>query len=139
MQALRIARPERINDQSGGEPDLLLLFKEGKRGCVQISAKEDNRHYIDSKKAGNVLPQSARFNPDVFICIGRPDFQPLAIEQGFHLGKKHNFKLIPIYILSELYVRFREGTLSKEDVTSILFNERGYVSMYRLAKNAASG
>lgn len=119
----------RITDQHEGEPDLLMIFPNSDKLTVQITAKEDNTKFVDSKKAGDVIAQSARFHPQGFICIGRPDFQKLAIEHASHLAKDFNFKLIPVYVLAELYVRFVEGKLTLDNCTNFLLNTKGYIQI----------
>jgi hypothetical protein len=47
---------------------------------------------------------------------------------------EHNFKLIPIYLLAELYVRFREGKLSPDQIRPFLLNARGYLNFAALEK-----
>jgi hypothetical protein len=115
-----------------GEPDHLLVFEGGKKLTAQTTAKLDNKHFIDSKKAGDVIPQSARFAPDGYICFGRPDFQALAKEQAKYQGKQHNFKLVPIFALAELYVRYREGKLTPAQIATFLLNQRGYLDVQRI-------
>ncbi|WP_088549805.1 DEAD/DEAH box helicase [Paenibacillus aquistagni] len=125
---------DRIAEQSKGEPDLLMCLNTGHKYTIQVTAKEDKNKYIDSKKAGDVIPQSARLDPDGYICIGRPDFQELAIDQASHLGKKHNFKLVPLYALVELYVRVEEGELSSNDVTKFIVESKGYLNISAIDK-----
>lgn len=124
----------RITDQRQAEPDHLLTFPSGEKLTAQTTAKDDNNNFVDSKKAGDVIPQSARFHPNGYICFGRPDFQQLAQEQAGHQAVEHNFKLIPIYVLAELYVRFREGKLSPDRIRAFLLNARGYLNFGALDK-----
>ncbi|WP_158626261.1 hypothetical protein, partial [Corallococcus praedator] len=123
---------QHIAEQRSGEPDLLLLFESGSKYTVQITAKESNSKFVDSKKAGDVIPQSARYSPDGFICIGRPDFESLAKEQAGHLGTTFNYKQIPLYILVEIFVQTREGRLSDEQAERLIIAERGYFSFDRI-------
>jgi len=124
----------RITDQRQAEPDHLLTFPGGEKMTAQTTAKDDNNSFIDSKKAGDVIPQSARFHPNGFICFGRPDFQQLAQEQAGHQAVEHNFKLIPIFVLAELYVGFREGKLTPEQIRHFFLNARGYLNFTALEK-----
>lgn len=119
----------RITDQKKGEPDLLMTFPDGRKLTVQVTAKEKTTSFIDSKKSGDVIPQSARLQPDGYICLGRPDFQDLAKEQAFHLAKKDNFKLLPMYILVELYVQAHEGKIDAESAARFLLTSRGYLTV----------
>ncbi len=119
----------RITDQRKGEPDLLLTFPNGEKITVQVTAKDNPTKYVDSKKAGEVISQSARFHPDGFICIGRPDFQDLAREQAEHHAMDKNFKLLPVHVLAELVVLVKEKKISKDEATDFLLNARGYLTV----------
>jgi len=122
----------RITDQKEGEPDLLMTFPDGKKMTVQVTAKQSSTHFVDAKKAGDVIPQSARFHPDGFMCLGRPDFQELAKEQALHQARDMNFKLMPIYILVELFVRTSERKLDANEVAQFLFSTRGYITFEKM-------
>lgn len=122
----------RITDQKKGEPDLLMAFPDGRKITIQVTAKQNAAQFIDSKKAGDVIPQSARFHPDGFMCLGRPDFQELAKEQAVHQGKDLNFKLVPVYILIELYVQFHEKKIDATGVAQFLYTARGYITIERI-------
>ncbi|MCL6611079.1 MAG: DEAD/DEAH box helicase [Peptococcaceae bacterium] len=124
----------RITDQKAGEPDLLLTFN-GKKITAQVTAKESNNKFVDSKKAGDVIPQSARFKPDGYICFGRPDFQELAKENAQELGDIHNYKAIPIYVLAEAFVLVKEGKVNIKKLSNFIFNTRGYISIKKLHRN----
>lgn len=124
----------RLHDQRHGEPDLLLNFAKGDIFSAQISAKQKNTDFIDSKKAGDVIPQSARLHPNGYICIGRPDFQELAIDMAFHQAQDHNFKLLPVYVLVELYVQVQEKLINKNDVSRFLCTARGYLTVSKISE-----
>jgi helicase len=128
---------QRITEQRSGEPDLLLLFDDGTRYTIQTTAKESNTKYVDSKKAGDVIPQSARYDAKGFICIGRPDFETLAREQAGHLALKYNYKQIPIFILAELFVLAKEARMSTDEIEKFILNERGYISLDRVRISVA--
>lgn len=128
----------RITDQREGEPDLLLTFPSGERVTVQVTAKKDQTSFIDSKKAGDVISQSARFHPDGFICLGRPDFQDLAREQANHHALDKNFKLLPMYVLAELFVRVKEGKIDTNLAAEFLLNARGYLTVSEIDNMATS-
>ncbi|RJX39585.1 hypothetical protein D3P09_09220 [Paenibacillus pinisoli] len=124
----------RISQQSKGEPDLSMELNNGQVYTIQVTAKEDKTKFIDSKKAGDVIPQSARLNPTGYICLGKPDFQELAIDQASHLAKQHNYKLVPLYALVELFVRVKEGEISTATVTDLLVKFRGYLNISAIDK-----
>lgn len=122
----------RITDQRHGEPDLLMTFPDGKRMTIQVTAKQNSTEFIDSKKAGDVIPQSARFHPDGFMCLGRPDFQELAREQAIHQAQDANFKLLPIYVLVEIFVQVQEGKIDADAAAQFLFSEKGYLTIEKV-------
>jgi hypothetical protein len=68
------------------------------------------------------------------MCIGRPDFQELAREQAMHLSQGMNFKLLPIYVLAELYVQTREGVIDANEAERFLFSARSYLTMAGLRR-----
>lgn len=118
---------ERITNQQKREPDLFLYFSDGKKFTIQVTAKESATKYIDSKKSDDIIAQSSRFQPDGYICIGRPDFQDFAKEQAFYHSKRLNFKLLPIYIIAELFVQFIEKRIDERTVSSFLYEKKGYL------------
>jgi len=126
------ATPQRITDQNTGEPDLLLHFQDGVSFSIQVTAKDSNMKFVDSKKAGDVIPQSARFGVDGFICIGRPDFETLARENAGPLGAKYNYKQVPVFVLCELFVLFSERRYSASHITKVIREARGYIDVRRL-------
>ena len=75
----------RLADQREAEPDLLMQFPNGDLFAVQVTARENDR-FVDSKKAGDVIPQSARFNPSGYVCLGRPDFQDFESKRATRPG-----------------------------------------------------
>ena len=50
----------RLVSQKEAEPDLIMEFANGDLFAVQVTAREKDR-FVDSKKAGDVIPQSARY------------------------------------------------------------------------------
>jgi predicted GNAT family acetyltransferase len=122
---LKVAR---IANQREGEADLRIILSDGSAGIAQVTAKDNPTDKIGIVKATAVLSQSPNLKPRVFICIGRPDFLPDAIKKASdHVANKMNFKLIPICVLAEMYVRFRENRISAERVQNILESETGYI------------
>ena len=126
------ATAQRITDQKAGEPDILLHFADGISFSIQVTAKESNSKFVDSKKAGDIIPQSVRFGVEGFICVGRPDFETLARENGGHLGAKYNYKQIPVFVLCELFVLFAEKRFDAAEITKIVREARGYIDVKRL-------
>lgn len=119
----------RITEQRDAEPDILLTFNEGEIFSIQVTAKMDNKHYVDSKKAGDVIPQSARYHAQGYICLGRPDFQGKAIELSTALAEMHNYKLLPMYSLVELYVRVKENLITPVEVARYIKETKGYLTV----------
>lgn len=126
------ATAQRIADQHAGEPDILLYFADGISFSIQVSAKETNTKFVDSKKAGDIIPQSVRFGVEGFICVGRPDFETLARENAGHLGSKYNYKQIPVFVLCELFVLFAEKRFDAVEITKLLREAKGYIDVNRL-------
>ncbi|MEY2907392.1 MAG: hypothetical protein RLZZ408_1863 [Verrucomicrobiota bacterium] len=126
------ATAQRITDQNAGEPDILLHFSDAVSFSIQVTAKESNAKFVDSKKAGDIIPQSVRFGVDGFICIGRPDFETLARENAGHLGAKYNYKQLPVFVLCELFVLFAEKRFAADEITKLIRDARGYIDVKRL-------
>lgn len=126
------ATAQRITDQNAGEPDILVHFTDGVSFSIQVTAKDSNTKFVDSKKAGDIIPQSVRFGVDGFICVGRPDFETLARENAGHLGSKYNYKQLPVFVLCELFVLFAEKRLGTDEITKLIRDARGYVDVKRL-------
>ena len=105
---------------------------------IQVTAKDLNTKFIDSKKSGDVVSQSARFHPDIYMCMGRPDFQQLAKEQAYHIAMDLNFKLMPIFVFVELFVRVKEGKATAEDVTGFIRDSLGYLTVSTIDKYLAA-
>lgn len=123
---------QRISEQKNGEPDLLMFLNSGEKYAIQVTAKENKRNFVEFRKSAEVITQSAQFNPTGYICIGKPDFQDLAIERAGDLEKLHDFKLIPLYILVELFVRVKEERITTLEATRFLRNNTGYLDIPRL-------
>jgi hypothetical protein len=88
---------------------------------------------IGIKKSGSVLGQSPDLKPKVFVCFGRPDFLPDAVKKAAaHAQNGVNYKLIPVCVLAEMYVRFKEGKLNPYRVQQILEIETGYIDIKRI-------
>ncbi|WP_336772653.1 DEAD/DEAH box helicase [Paenibacillus sp. MMO-58] len=125
---------KRLKQQSKIEPGLLMVLGNGQKYSIQLTAKENKNKFIDSQNAEDVISQSAHLELDGYVCIGRPDFQELAIDQASHLAKKHNFKLVPLFALIELYIRIKEGELSSEVVTNFFVDFKGYLNISKIDK-----
>jgi hypothetical protein len=94
---------------------------------------------VDSKKAGDVVPQSARFHVDGFMCLGRPDFEALAREQAGHLAAKYNYKQLPVYILAELFVLVTEKRIEPNVAEDFILNQRGYLTLAQVPGYVSTG
>jgi len=125
---------QRITQQKEPEPDLLIRFNEGETFAVQVTAKKDNKQFIDSLKTGEVLAQSADHQPNGYICLGRPDFQGLAIKKSIMQGELHNLKLLPMYSFVELYVRVKENLITPDQVANYIKESKGYLNIASINK-----
>ncbi|MGD0030619.1 DEAD/DEAH box helicase [Paenibacillus illinoisensis] len=123
---------DRITSQRKGEPDILLYLDGGEKAVIQVTSKEDKTKVVDQRKALEVLVQSEKLTPNIYICLAKPDFHALAIESAIQHARKTNFKLITITCLVELYIRVLEEDLSKEQATAFIQNEKGYLDIKAL-------
>ena len=125
---------ERVTEQKEGEPDHLMYDHDGNIFVVQVTAKKEEGQ-IKMKKAVEVIGQSAKFSPKGYIVIGRPEFHELAIKNARdHAKGGTNFKLITIFVLCEIYVRFIEGKLSPQSVEHIFLEEKGIIDTKTIEK-----
>ncbi len=125
----------RIGIQREGEADLKLVLSTGQNGIAQVHAKDRATDRVGLVKAGAVLQQSPELDPQVFVCFGRPDFMDDAIRKSAaHVRNGKNYKLIPVSVLAEMYVKFREGKIRPVRVAEILEKETGYITIDRLQK-----
>ncbi len=123
----------RIARQSEGEADLRIILSDGKNGIASVTAKDRPTDKVSLTKAGSVLQQSPELSPQVFICFGRPDFDPAASKKATaHAAGGRNYKLIRICTLAEMFVRFHEKRLTSDRVREILEVETGDITMDRL-------
>ena len=123
----------RIASQREGEADLKLLMSNGRFGIAQVTARERPTDRVALTKAGAVLQQSPELSPEMFICFGRPGFMDDAVRKAAsHVDNGTNYKLIPLSVLAEMFVRFHEGGVRAERVAEILERETGYVTLNRI-------
>jgi hypothetical protein len=123
----------RITKQRRGEADLKIVLSTGHTGIAQVNARENPNALVGVVKAGAVLQQSPELRPEVFICFGRPDFDDHAIEAAeLHVTNGKNYKMIPISVLAEMFVRFHEAKLQSESITQLLEREKAYISIDNL-------
>jgi len=124
---------ERITKQREGEPDNLLHLVDSGLIAFSVTARENQN--VSMKKAGELIAGAARFKPIARVVVGRPDFHELAIKNADEIvGDGTNFKLLPVYVLAEMYVRVREGFLTEDDVIRILKEKTGYLNFSALDK-----
>jgi replicative superfamily II helicase len=123
----------RITSQREGEADLQIVLSSGRNAIAQVNAKDSPSDRVNLTKSGAVLQQSPELKPAAFICIGRPDFLEDAINKAKeHAANGTNFKLIPVSVLAEMYVRFHEQEITSDRIAEILERETGYISIERL-------
>lgn len=123
----------RVASQREGEADLKLMMSNGRFGIAQVTARDRPTDRVALNKAGAVLQQSPELKPEMFICFGRPDFLEDAVRKAAsHAENGTNYKLIPISVLAEMFVRFHEGRMTAARVTQILETETGYIGFNRI-------
>ncbi|MDI6694294.1 MAG: DEAD/DEAH box helicase [Anaerolineales bacterium] len=118
---------ERVTKQREGEPDNLLHLPDGGIIAFSVTAKENQN--VSMKKAGEIIASAARYKPVARVVVGRPDFHELSIKNADEIvADGVNFKLLPIPVLAEMYVRLSEGRLTSDDVVTILRDKTGYIT-----------
>jgi helicase len=128
---------ERVTKQREGEPDNLLHLPDGNVIAFSVTARETQN--VSMKKAGEIIAGAARFRPVARIVVGRPDFHELAIKNAQEIANDGtNFKILPMFVLAEMFVRVREGRLKDDAVMNILRNQLGYISIETLSESGAS-
>jgi len=121
----------RIERQNEGDPDHILHDEAGNTFAIQTTAREKKN--ISMKKATSVIGQSSKYRPLGYIVFGRPDFEALAVKDSEdQVSAGLNYKLIPIYVLAEMWVLFNEKRISPGDAQEVLTQWSGYISMQRL-------
>ena len=125
-----------ITKQRHGEPDgYLSIPKEGNL-VVSITASDRN---VRLTKSREILGAAATYSP-VFGClvIGRPDFVQDAINEAPAINRALKpYKLMTVSALAELYVLWREGKASPEQVEGLLLEGDTYLDMERVARLVA--
>ena len=100
---------------------------------VSITASDGN---IRLTKPREILGASAKYGPVFgFLVIGRPDFVQDAINEAPAISRELKpYKLMTVSALAELYVLWREGKASPEQVESLLLEGDSYLNMDRVAR-----
>lgn len=127
---------ERIARQREGEPDGVLHTPDGGNLVVSITASDKK---ISMKKSQEILGSAGAYPPlKGAIVIGKPDFHELAISRAAGIATSVcSYKLIPVYVLAEMWVRLKEGKLTQQNINAILASEVGYVTKDMLDKFTA--
>jgi hypothetical protein len=128
---------ERITRQRDGEPDGVLHIPDGSNLVLSITASDKK---ISMKKSEEILGSGGAYTPvKGAIVIGKPDFHELAINRSAGIASGIcGYKLIPVYILAEMWVRLKEGKLEQKHIDTILASEVGYITKDVLDKYTAS-
>lgn len=122
---------QRVTRQNDGDPDHLLHDLEGKVYAIQTTAREKKN--VAMTKAASVIGQSAKYKPDGYIVIGRPDFHRLAIDNAAdQKAAGLNYKLLPVSTLAEMLVLFHEKKFTAQDVENILLEWQGHITIGRI-------
>ena len=122
-----------ITRQRQGEPDGYLSIPEEGNLVVSITASDGN---VRLTKPREILGASARYGP-VYGCLvfGRPDFVQDAINEAPAINLEVKpYKLMTISALAELYVLWREGKASPEQVEGLLLEGDTYLNTGRISR-----
>ena len=122
-----------ITKQRHGEPDGYLSIPGEGNLVVSVTASDGN---IRLTKPREILGASATYSP-VFGClvIGRPDFVQDAINEAPAISREVKpYKLMTVSALAELYVLWREGKVSPEQVEGLFLEGDTYLNMERIAR-----
>lgn len=121
----------RVSRQTEGEPDHILYTSTNDAIVIQTTARE--RKLLTMTKTTSVVGQSSKYKPVGYVVFGRPDFDDLSIRdsQNQELAGR-NFKLIPIFVLCEMYVLYQEKRISSSFVETVLVEKTGYWGIRRL-------
>ena len=122
-----------ITKQRHGEPDGYLSIPEKGNLVVSITASDGN---VRLTKPREILGASATYSP-LFGClvIGRPDFVQDAINEAPAIDRELKpYKLMTVSGLAELYVLWREGKVSREQVEGLLLGEDTYLNLERVSR-----
>ena len=122
-----------ITKQRRGEPDGYLAIPEKGNLVVSITASDGN---IRLTKPREVLGASAKYGPVFgFLVVGRPDFVQDAIDEAPAISRELKpYKLMTVSALAELYVLWREGKASPEQVESLFLEGDSYLNMDGVAR-----
>lgn len=121
----------RVTTQNDGDPDHLLYRPDGGVVAIQTTARENKN--VAMVKATSVIGQSSKYKPVGYIVFGRPDFDVSAIKDcPNQISSGRNYKLIPIPVLAEMYVRFSESKIGSDTVQHILLESVGYIGFEEL-------
>ena len=122
-----------ITKQRMGEPDGYLSIPGKGNLVVSITASEAN---IRLTKPREVLGASAAYSP-LFGCLvlGRPDFVQDAINEAPAISRELKpYKLMTMSALAEVYVSWREGSLTQEQAESLLLDGGSYIAIAGLGR-----
>ena len=121
-----------ITKQRHGEPDGYLSIPTEGNLVVSITASNGN---IRLTKPREILGASATYSP-VHGClvIGRPDFVQDAVNEAPAISRELKpYKLMTISALAELYVLWREGRVSPEQIEGLLLEGQTYLNLEYVA------
>lgn len=122
-----------ITKQRQGEPDGYLSIPEKGNLVVSITASDGN---VRLKKPREILGASANYSP-LFGClvIGRPDFVQEAINEAPRISRELKpYVLMTVSGLAELYVLWREGRMTHEQVEGLLVGGDSYLDNERIGR-----
>jgi len=126
----------RLLRQPHGEEDIQVTHPDGII-TVSVTASDAAAKKVTWNKAREVLGTGAGLNPVNFVCIGRPDFDELAIRRAGEIAREtgpRSILLVPLAVFAEAFVRVVEGQMEVNDVVAVLGDQTGWLTIDNLPR-----
>jgi hypothetical protein len=120
----------RVLRQPKAEEDIRLAHADG-TVIISVTGSEDDARPIRWTKAREILGAGAGLNPINYVCIGRPDFESLAVRSAADIAREtgsRSILLISMPVLAESLVRISEGNMSADELGELLAHQRGLLT-----------
>ena len=131
----------RILRQPHGEEDIRVTHADG-TVIISVTASQDDTRPVRWNKAKEILGAGAGLNPVNYVCVGRPDFESLALRSAENIAREAGHRsilLVPIPVLAEAAVRIAEGSLDSRHLVDVLARRRGNLTVDDLSEGSVEG